>query len=357
MSAEELGKKLDRLLKQSEEQLQKLNSSSKELRAHVFGQDRYWRRYWELACAGGVYVEAMESAEPEVLELQAELDEKYRNMEIDEKIEPKKEEKDEEAKLGTENRENETPNEVKEEKKSNSIKNDSEINLNEDKQNNHDEVTSHNKELNNCVSDELKNEIKNDADDSKANKSKGENEETKMEVDVKTEEVKKEENGNEEDLVKPAIKIEEKISETIANGDKFSHMNNLHNTKELNGNFLPGNLRLFIEKFYFIRITKCYGFLFTDVNSTESNWFSILPRDTCDTSGPSTKQIFGVADSTELKIPIFPPPASPSFDRCDSPAPLILTQDEATQLEYLKAHGLPPPGEAKPVPKGENIFH
>ena len=88
-------------------------------------------------------------------------------------------------------------------------------------------------------------------------------------------------------------------------------------------------------------------------NSNESNWFSILPRETCDTPGPSTKQIFGIAEPTELRIPVFPPPASPNYDRCDSPAPLILTQDEAAQLEYLKVHGLPPPGEAKPVPKGK----
>lgn len=88
----------------------------------------------------------------------------------------------------------------------------------------------------------------------------------------------------------------------------------------------------------------------------EANWFSILPRETCDTPGASSKQIFGVVEPTELKIPIFPPPASPSYDRCDSPAPLILTQDEAVQLEYLKVHGLPPPGEAKPVPKGECLF-
>lgn len=86
----------------------------------------------------------------------------------------------------------------------------------------------------------------------------------------------------------------------------------------------------------------------------EPNWFSILPRETCDVPGPSTKQIFGIVEPTELRIPVFPPPASPNYDRCDSPAPLVLTQDEAAQLEYLKVHGLPPPGEAKPVPNGND---
>lgn len=100
----------------------------------------------------------------------------------------------------------------------------------------------------------------------------------------------------------------------------------------------------------------CFTLIIPD-NSNESNWFSILPRETCDTPGPSTKQIFGIAEPTELRIPVFPPPASPNYDRCDSPAPLILTQDEAAQLEYLKVHGLPPPGEAKPVPKGKQHVH
>lgn len=227
LSAEELGKKLDKLLKQSEEQLQKLNGSAKELRAHVFGQDRYWRRYWELPCSGGVYVEAMESAEPEVLDLQAELDEKYKNMKVEDKVDPKKEEKD------GENRENETPNEVKEEIKPNSPdKNDEKV-----EENNH---ASGKKELSNCVSDEPKNsvpELENDA------KKQG-GEETKMEVDVKTEEIKKEENGTDEDIVKLEVKAEDKSSEAVANGDKFSHINNLHNSKEVNGNFLPGKFTL-----------------------------------------------------------------------------------------------------------------
>ncbi|TGZ52569.1 Bromodomain adjacent to zinc finger domain protein 2b, partial [Temnothorax longispinosus] len=155
---------------------------------------------------------------------------------------------------------------------------------------------------------------------------KQETEVINADVDMK-EEVKKENEETDEDMTKPLVKtMEDKIVETIPNGDKFNHVNNLHNGKELNGSFISNS------------------------SNAEPNWFSILPRETCDTPGPSTKQIFGIAEPTELRIPIFPPPASPSYDRCDSPAPLILTQDEAVQLEYLKVHGLPPPGEAKPVP-------
>ncbi|XP_015433059.1 PREDICTED: bromodomain adjacent to zinc finger domain protein 2B isoform X2 [Dufourea novaeangliae] len=330
LSGEELGKKLDKLLKQSEEQLQKLNSSSKQLRAHIFGQDRYWRRYWELACAGGIFVEAMESAEPEILELQAELDEKYKNMPVDEKPETKQED----TKGNSENRENEAPNDVKEEKKYNMNDQEADVKPYVEKMKCEVEDVNCKKEhVQNCGSENstnIKEEKKHEMDgmtDAKTNVTseeiKQETEVVNMDVDVKVEETKKENEDTDEDM-KPVKMMEDKIVETIPNGDKFNHINNLHNGKELNGTFISNN-------------------------SNESNWFSILPRETCDTPGPSTKQIFGIAEPTELRIPVFPPPASPNYDRCDSPAPLILTQDEAVQLEYLKVHGLPPPGEAKPV--------
>ncbi|XP_035743959.1 bromodomain adjacent to zinc finger domain protein 2B-like isoform X8 [Vespa mandarinia] len=342
LSGEELGKKLDKLLKQSEEQLQKLNSSSKQLRAHIFGQDRYWRRYWELACAGGIFVEAMESAEPEVLELQAELDEKYKDMPVEDKTETKQED----GKPNTENRENEAPNEpMKDEKKLN-VNQDEEDTKSQpkDKKTDYEEINCKKEPVQNCGldnTDNVKEERRHDGDsmmtDAKTNVTseeiKQETEIVKMEVDVKMEEPKKENEEMDEEMPKPVVKMmEDKIVETIPNGDKFNHINNLHNGKELNGTF--------------ISIMS----IITD-NNAEPNWFSILPRETCDTPGPSTKQIFGIAEPTELRIPVFPPPASPNYDRCDSPAPLILTQDEAVQLEYLKVHGLPPPGEAKPVSK------
>ncbi|XP_070170214.1 bromodomain adjacent to zinc finger domain protein 2B isoform X10 [Polyergus mexicanus] len=345
LSGEELGKKLDKLLKQSEEQLQKLNSSSKQLRAHIFGQDRYWRRYWELASAGGIFVEAMESAEPEILELQAELDEKYKNMPIEEK--PKK--KPENENKNCENRENEAPNEVKDEKKHNLNEQDVEMkpHCGDKVKSEVDEINYKKEPMQNCGSgnsevEEEKRNRNNDIDgtmtDAKTNVTseeiKQETEVISMDIDVKTEKIKKENEEMDEDT-KPLMKtMEDKIVETIPNGDKFNHINNLHNGKELNGSFI-----------------SIMSIISDSSNSTEPNWFSILPRETCDTPGPSTKQIFGIAEPTELRIPVFPPPASPNYDRCDSPAPLILTQDEAVQLEYLKVHGLPPPGEAKPVPK------
>ena len=224
LSGEELGKKLDKLLKQSEEQLQKLNSSSKSLRAHVFGQDRYWRRYWELPCAGGIYVEAMESAEPEILELQAELDEKWKGRPLEEEekmiVDDKK----------IENRENEAPNEVKEE----------EMEVKEDeKPKTEVEQVNCKMEVETAVGT-IKGEGEGMMTDAKTNVT---SEEIKQEIegtgdmicDVKIEEegVKKEEEG---------IKImEDKIVETIPNGEKCNHIS-LQNGKELNGSFISGKL-------------------------------------------------------------------------------------------------------------------
>lgn len=249
MSGEELGKKLDKLLKQSEEQLQKLNSSSKQLRAHIFGQDRYWRRYWELASAGGIFVEAMESAEPEILELQAELDEKYKNMPMEEKSE----EKSESENKNCENRENEAPNEIKDEKKHNLNEQDVDMKSHSDKMKSEvDEINYKKEPMQNCgsantenVEEEKRNRNNDDntMTDAKTNVTseeiKQETEVVSMDIDMKTEKIKKENEEADEDMSKPLVKImEDKIVETIPNGDKFNHINNLHNGKELNGSFI-----------------------------------------------------------------------------------------------------------------------
>lgn len=69
------------MIKQSETQLQTLNVATRQLRATCFGQDRYFRRYWTFPKAGGIWVEAMESADPDELEEQYRLD----NLEISHK--------------------------------------------------------------------------------------------------------------------------------------------------------------------------------------------------------------------------------------------------------------------------------
>ncbi|XP_063835602.1 uncharacterized protein LOC135084795 [Ostrinia nubilalis] len=67
LSSEELARKLEKLTRQSEQQLQSLAAGSHALRATCYGQDRYWRRYWSLGKCGGVFVEALESAQPETM--------------------------------------------------------------------------------------------------------------------------------------------------------------------------------------------------------------------------------------------------------------------------------------------------
>ncbi|XP_026742261.1 bromodomain adjacent to zinc finger domain protein 2B-like isoform X4 [Trichoplusia ni] len=67
LSSEELSRKLEKLLKQSEQQLLQLTAGSHALRATCYGQDRYWRRYWSLGKCGGIFVEGMESAQPEIM--------------------------------------------------------------------------------------------------------------------------------------------------------------------------------------------------------------------------------------------------------------------------------------------------
>lgn len=267
LSGEELGKKLDKMLKQSEEQLQKLNQSSKSLRAHVFGQDRYWRRFWELPCAGGIFIEAMESAEPEILSLQAELDEKWKDRLVEEEIESSKNAKAEDEKIeeknDTENRENEAPNEVKQCNKFNEKENNEEV-KSEDKVKIEHEETNCKKSLQNSINEETttkspKIEIKNEHDnnsinDAKTNVNSDEikqetNDVVPMDVDTKIEDnVKKENQHLDHSPIKfesPKIVVklmEDKIIETIPNGDKFNHVNNSHNPKEINGTFVTGEL-------------------------------------------------------------------------------------------------------------------
>ncbi|KAJ8707129.1 hypothetical protein PYW08_011263 [Mythimna loreyi] len=74
LSSEELARKLEKLLKQSEQQLLQLTAGSHALRATCYGQDRYWRRYWSLGKCGGIFVEGMESAQPEIMTYHQQLE-------------------------------------------------------------------------------------------------------------------------------------------------------------------------------------------------------------------------------------------------------------------------------------------
>ncbi|KAM3955970.1 LOW QUALITY PROTEIN: uncharacterized protein ACR2FA_010081 [Aphomia sociella] len=90
LSSEELGRKLEKLLRQSEQQLHQLTAGSHALRATCYGQDRYWRRYWSLGKSGGIFVEAMESAQPEIMHYHEGLENNALNGKQEDNIKKKK---------------------------------------------------------------------------------------------------------------------------------------------------------------------------------------------------------------------------------------------------------------------------
>lgn len=65
MNNDEIDKKLDKLNRQATLFTNKLNRAIHGLRVAPLGQDRYRRRYWLLPATGGVFVEGLESGEPE----------------------------------------------------------------------------------------------------------------------------------------------------------------------------------------------------------------------------------------------------------------------------------------------------
>ncbi|XP_073812238.1 bromodomain adjacent to zinc finger domain 2B toutatis isoform X12 [Musca autumnalis] len=70
LSADELQKKLDKIIRASLNCKEVLEKSTNQLRATCFGQDRFWRRYWRLPKAGGIFIEALESAQNDIFQYQ-----------------------------------------------------------------------------------------------------------------------------------------------------------------------------------------------------------------------------------------------------------------------------------------------
>ncbi|CAG2054337.1 unnamed protein product [Timema podura] len=476
LTAEELTRKMERLVRQSDHSLHALNSSAQQLRAVCFGQDRFWRRYWSLPCAGGIFVEAMESAEPEVflnggkehpdscqdrLKAEAvgklvknednkceteltkceqaaddsesdEIENEHRkkrtrekeedmmdfeasrgeedvakgherseeNMEVCEErslIEKEHEKETLEAECDVNETEPkvedwgvkesaesdksevrihmcERTGEVREEsvdlsrvkvevgEVKNSTTTDHSLAFLLDKKPAKLKCESLQTSDKNCVKMEVKEdslsavkiEIKSDLFSVELNARKTEdkyieNKDKSILFVGKSQSVEADDKFSAAFLVHKPIQFErlgecmEKANSELGpvivpNGDKFNALSHLYsasifnNGKELNGGFLLGGV--------------------TSVTATERNWFSIVPRDSCDltsvTNGSTTS-------STELRIPVFPPPSrlsspSPASSQCESPAPLILTPEEMVQLEQLKKTGPLEPTEPKPVP-------
>lgn len=68
MTNDELNKKIENLTRQYNKTSNKLDRAINSMRVSPLGQDRFRRRYWVLPQVGGVFVEGMESSEPEELE-------------------------------------------------------------------------------------------------------------------------------------------------------------------------------------------------------------------------------------------------------------------------------------------------
>merc|ERR1719158_1743799 len=64
LTAEEMQKKIERLTKLAKKKSEDHTFVNNTLRGTDLGQDRYRRRYWHLAHAGGIFIEGLESAEP-----------------------------------------------------------------------------------------------------------------------------------------------------------------------------------------------------------------------------------------------------------------------------------------------------
>ncbi|CAH1162999.1 unnamed protein product [Phaedon cochleariae] len=389
LSGEELGKKLEKLVKTSETHLQTLNTASLQLRAICFGQDRYFRRYWSLPKAGGVFVEAMESADPEEFEEQLRLDGLETSTtttatngisclnDLDEirdgleEIDDANDDKEVSRLVGTEEKETEnnpdrsdnhatdhrkTPNRLSCFENGESVDK-SEHNLAELKRSVDDIVQNLERTLemdkekrsseslvNQRSSESLVNHVKEERVEEDEEE---EEEETpfgskKFNLFERLGQCMERENKSEEDLkAEVGAEVKEELKKEILNELKSEIKSEL------------------------IKLEPKYEQA-TDASSedAEHRWFGILPADgaTCDgvhlTAG-SRWENGGVGactrDITELKIPVFPPPGANStgnyHNSCDSPAPLQMTADESAQLEHIKKHGMPRPSEKKRVPK------
>lgn len=193
-------------------------------------------------------MEAMESAEPEIIDVQAELDKTYKPTEEEKEVEEdiKKEKKevkelDEEESKQTAAGDKLSPEgtekvEIKSEGDTIKMEVD-EVSCKPEHQNSiNEELTS--------VKTEMKVNIDSIKSDAKTNVT---SDEIKQETEAKnantgTEETKNEENFTDEEITSIATKMEDKVVEVIPNGDKCNHVNNSHysNGKELNGTFICG---------------------------------------------------------------------------------------------------------------------
>lgn len=382
LSGEELGKKLEKVLKHSEAQLQLINNASHQLRATCFGQDRFFRRYWTLPTAGGIFVEAMEAAEPEALEDIIAADKRYAEMGLRniEDLKNVMKDVDDEEEDNTEadmevseivSKQDET---VDKEDTANEIIEDVDV----DKQidNNANEPLKPPKHMENG---EVYDKVEHNLDELKKSVDKMVNDIEKTDqVDAKdnNKENKEIEVNKTENCITPTIKLEpdtdkkfnlfEKLGECM----EREHTNDVSVKQEVKEELkqeILNELKTEVATDAVAEVPVPAREIKTENDEekplieSEQKWFSILAKDgsSCEgihmTSGNRWDNGVGACtrdNITELKIPVFPPPnsnASYCSNSCDSPAPLQITPEESAQLEYIKKHGLPKPCERKIV--------
>nr|CAI5824477.1 unnamed protein product [Callosobruchus analis] len=382
LSGEELGKKLEKHIKQSEALLQTLNVSTSQLRATCFGQDRYFRRYWSLPKAGGIFVEAMESADPEELERQ---------------LRPQEEDSSANGNNPTANEKIKCLNDL-------------------------DTIMQTVEKINDIsVDKEVSNIVGKQADDEEDNKNEngGESEHRKTpnrseiiengEILDKNERNLAELKKSVDDIVQNLernieLEREQKVKEHLESPTAKNHINDVSIKRE------PETEPFGSKKFnLFERLGQCMerenkseedfkcevkaevkeelkNEILNELKSeiktelkqehheedNEHKWFSILNRDCSSCDGgvllsTGSRWDGPRSEITELRIPVFPPPgvngatvglaaaaamaAAVSQATCDSPAPLQMTAEEGAQLEYIKRHGMPAAGTKQGVPE------
>ncbi|XP_065342167.1 bromodomain adjacent to zinc finger domain protein 2B-like isoform X13 [Cloeon dipterum] len=331
MTAEELQKKLEKVSKQSEQWMQDLSSAAQQLRAICFGQDRYWRRYWSLPRAGGIFVEAIESAEPEMF-----------SEGEDGPEEP--EEIDEAAAAEDEgNKEGKDADEEKSEEAS--------------------EKQDEDAEKKEAI---VENGLKEEKEDTPDVEMKDESLVEKPEAEaVKAEPIKAEATPKKEEP-------EEMEEDDLDNSERFNPINHLmrwgspsiyNGAKDLNGSY---NSKLENST------TSTYSGMASPGNLSlvDKQWFSLIPKDACDenslTKPPYRSSAIGVPLTKgvgEIRIPWFPrpqtsasplPAASPAPSSrpslCDSP-PLYSAEETALHIEHLKRLGETVESEPRPIPR------
>lgn len=294
LSNEEIDKKIDKLTKQFNQMNNKLNKAINTYRVSSLGQDRYRRRYWVLPKAGGVFVEAIESAEAEELtnNVWTESDEQQREMDN-----RKREEKESDQQSGR------SDNQVERLNDSNlteDVVDDTEGNKVGDIKQETNQVepieSCESDECANVVKEEAKNEFDKDEQDSKKETKTESTFSSKMDLKRNLSALKDTEECNASDA-QPAIQSDQWMSPFFASMLGSLMLNN--GTGNGSGNGLSAQ-----------QMPLSFPFGLDLMNNSNSQikdnqskiWFSVLPRMPCDDSVSDSEMSHKSDDLSNIKV-------------------------------------------------------